>query len=734
MSIGSPSQGGLPGDSYTILERIDDEGQVFKAHDLRRRRVVVLKFLMARSPHGGALKKGIAAARRIEHPNIVATLGAGADRGNPFLVRDYVEGSDLGHIVRHRGPLPLGQAIDLLIQAARGLEVAHAHGIIFRDLRPSKLMLDTTGKVRLLGVAEAGSIEAANRSGGEADRGPDETQVHINAVEYVAPESVEDPRRADARVDIYSLGCILYFLLTGRAPFAGPTLPERLMAHQQQPIPRLLVLRPDAPTALEELFQRMMAKQPADRPASMTEVIDVLESCEGAVAEVSPTRTALPHEPSRPTAPSEARSKKQSSAPTDGRDAPTFTQGDESEGLPVGPEFSLEGLGIDVRPRTAPTPSASPPIDRAIRIPVAGANRSQAAQWSTSLRVGRPTIVVGLMALAAFGVLALRLLLSSGEKGRTTAPPGLTGHPGGPVSARETAVNPPSPPAPEWISRTIFDGKTARGWMLTNRRPLPRKHVQPDGLNPHGAGSYLIVHEQKLGDFILDFDYKLSKGCNSGVFLRVSDLDDPVNTGIEVSLQDSAGSGIEDPGAIYGLVAPSMNVQRPAGEWNHMTITARGPVIAVSLNGTGISRINLDEWTVPGKRPDGSFHGFPTVSFAKLPRSGYLGFQDLIGDCWFRNIVLKTPASSKDVGRSTSDEACSGESLSTQVKETDALGPLPLIEVTSHRVADVRLEPVPIIGLGKDRGAERPGGEAAFRSFLNDKNQLIHKDLASRPD
>lgn len=182
--------------------------------------------------------------------------------------------------------------------------------------------------------------------------------------------------------------------------------------------------------------------------------------------------------------------------------------------------------------------------------------------------------------------------------------------------------------------------------MLTNRRPLPRKHVQPDGLNPHGTGSYLVVYEHKLGDFILDFDYKLSKGCNSGVFLRVGDLGDPVNTGIEVSLQDSAGTGVEDPGAIYGLVASSMNVQKPAGEWNHMTITAQGPAIAVSLNGTGISRINLDDWTVPGRRPDGSAHKFSRVAFAKLPRSGYLGFQDLVGDCWLRNIVLKTPAGS----------------------------------------------------------------------------------------
>jgi Domain of Unknown Function (DUF1080) len=387
--------------------------------------------------------------------------------------------------------------------------------------------------------------------------------------------------------------------------------------------------------ALGELFHRMMAKRPADRPASMAEVIDVLESCKGAVAEVS-----------GPAASGEARSKGRSSTPKDGRDAPTFTRGDDTGGLPVGPEFSLEGLGIDDRPRAPSTPAPGPPPHRAIRHPFAGTNRSETANRSSPLRIGRPAIVLGLIALAAFGAFALRSLLSSRENGRTTAPPGLSGHTGGPGPARETAVNPPSPPAPEWTSRTIFDGKSPRGWMLTNRRPLPRKHVQPDGLNPHGAGSYLVVHEQKLGDFILDFDYKLSKGCNSGVFLRVSDLDDPVNTGIEISLQDSTGTGIEDPGAIHGLVAPSMNVQQPAGEWNHMTITAQGPVISVSLNGKGTSRINLDEWIVPGKRPDGSVHRFPTVAFAKLPRSGYLGFQDLMGDCWFRNIVLKEPDAS----------------------------------------------------------------------------------------
>ena len=85
--------------------------------------------------------------------------------------------------------------------------------------------------------------------------------------------------------------------------------------------------------------------------------------------------------------------------------------------------------------------------------------------------------------------------------------------------------------------------RVARGWILCDKKPLPKQHIQADGLNPHGTGSYLVVHDTMVGDFVLQFDYKLSKGCNSGVFLRTSDLKNPVNTGIEVALDDTTGKG-----------------------------------------------------------------------------------------------------------------------------------------------------------------------------------------------
>ena len=192
-------------------------------------------------------------------------------------------------------------------------------------------------------------------------------------------------------------------------------------------------------------------------------------------------------------------------------------------------------------------------------------------------------------------------------------------------------------------ARPIFDGSTPKGWMLTNGKPLPEKFIQDGAINPHGTGSYIVVYEEKLGDFVLDFDYKLSKGCNSGVFVRVNDLKDPVYTGLEVAIDDTTGQGFHDSGAIYDLVAPKTNAQKPVGEWNHMTIAAKGPKITVAINGTEVSSIDLDQWNEVAKRPDGSNHKFNKKAIGRLDRTGYLGFQDHGQDCWYKNITLKKP-------------------------------------------------------------------------------------------
>lgn len=189
--------------------------------------------------------------------------------------------------------------------------------------------------------------------------------------------------------------------------------------------------------------------------------------------------------------------------------------------------------------------------------------------------------------------------------------------------------------------QTIFDGRSAQGWKTNNGKAIPEANVQADGLNPYKAGGYLVVYEKPLKDFILDFDYKLSPGCNSGVFIRVGDLKNPVMTGLEVAIDDTKGSGVHDSGALYDLQAPKLNAQKPVGEWNQMRITAQGPIVTVVLNGQEVNRVDLSQFDQPGKRPDGTDHKFKGVTIKDLARPGYFGFQDHGADCWYKNIRLQ---------------------------------------------------------------------------------------------
>lgn len=615
------SSGGTPdrrilADRFLILEALDAEGHVLKAHDRRTRGVVVLRFLPPAAMPG--FQRGYPAARSVRHPNVAALLDVGQEGMTRFVVREYAEGSDLERIVRDRGALTLDQAIDVVTQAARGLEAAHARGIVHGGLKPSRLVLETDGTVRVLGVGLSSLFEP---------------EVDPRAADFRAPELAVEPRPVDVRADVYSLGGILYFLLTGRAPFAGETLEDRSRAHREHPAPGLRILRPDVPSTVEATYQRMLAKRPDDRPASMVEVIAMLRPPQ------APGGDDAGHPMPRETP------RKQPAARRPGPDVREFGPGDESKGAAIGPEFDLAGLGLERRPGMETGTSRRGPIG--LRIP--GAGHRERSEPPGPRRWMRPAIALGIAALAVVAAVVVRSAFRPGGDGSqpAVARPNAGDQPGATAAGkadRTTRGRPQPPPGPEWVTRAILDGEDASDWMLTSKRPVPRKHLQPDGLNPHGTGSYLVAYRHKLGDFILDFDYKLGPGCRSGVFLRVGDLDDPVNTGIEVAIRDSTGTSDEDSGAIHGLVAPSGNLQKPAGQWNHMTITAEGPLIVVSLNDRDVSRIHLDQWTEPGRRPGGGTRPAP----ARLPRRGYLGFQDLVGDWWVKDVVVRIPKDAPD--------------------------------------------------------------------------------------
>lgn len=203
-----------------------------------------------------------------------------------------------------------------------------------------------------------------------------------------------------------------------------------------------------------------------------------------------------------------------------------------------------------------------------------------------------------------------------------------------------------------WI--LLFDGRTTKGWMTPKGRPLPASHVQQGSLNPHPC-DYMLVYEKPLENFVLSLDFKISPKCNSGVFIRTAPLTprpgkDVGFNGLEIAIDDTRGNGLHDTGAIYDLVPPKANAMKPAGEWNNLRITSDDNRIEVEVNGRPVTRIDLDAWTTPNKRPDGSDHKFD-VAYKDHPHKGYIGLQDHGSDCWYRNIKLR-PLGATAKGRS----------------------------------------------------------------------------------
>jgi hypothetical protein len=190
----------------------------------------------------------------------------------------------------------------------------------------------------------------------------------------------------------------------------------------------------------------------------------------------------------------------------------------------------------------------------------------------------------------------------------------------------------------------IFDGQSTKGWMSPKKQPLADKHVRDGALNPHPC-DYMLVYEKPLKNFTLAVDFKISAKCNSGIFVRTAPLaprpgKDVGFNGLEIAIDDTQTSNFHDTGAIYDLVRPQTNALKPGGQWNHIEITCDDALIQVVLNGKKVNSMNLEEWTQPNKRPDGSPHKFD-VAYKDHPREGYIGLQDHGSDCWYRNIKLR---------------------------------------------------------------------------------------------
>lgn len=192
----------------------------------------------------------------------------------------------------------------------------------------------------------------------------------------------------------------------------------------------------------------------------------------------------------------------------------------------------------------------------------------------------------------------------------------------------------------KWID--LLAGDDLSGWTATGKSTA---FSMKDGvLHCDGSGGRLFYfHKQQFDDFILQAEVKFSPQANSGIFFRIADPQDEVQTAIEIQVLDSYGKetiGTHDFGAVYDIQAPSKNAARRAGEWNDVTITAHGPHIQVELNGQRIVHLDLSQWTQPGLNPDGTKNKFKRA-YREMVHKGYIGLQDHGNPVWYRNIKVQ---------------------------------------------------------------------------------------------
>ena len=233
-------------------------------------------------------------AALVQHPNVVAVYDAEATDEGQFLVMEAVSGADLAKTVAEHGPLPWDAACDAIHQAAQGLEAGRRIGMVHRDLSPRNLMLADDGTVKLLDFGLASLSSAVGDDDQLLCKG-----MLVGSAAFVSPEQVDDPASSDVRSDLYSLGCVMYFLLTGRPPFPITSLPELLDAHRHQPAPAVNVACPDIPAAVTAIVARLLAKVPGERfqtPAALAAALEPF--CTRALAAASMgTETAVPSPP-----------------------------------------------------------------------------------------------------------------------------------------------------------------------------------------------------------------------------------------------------------------------------------------------------------------------------------------------------------------------------------------------------------------------------------------------------
>src|SRR4051795_7440120 len=262
-------------DRYELEELVGTGGMssVYRAHDRLLDRKVALKILHQQysfdEEYVERFRREARAVATLSHPNIVTVIDRGEHGGRQFIVFEYVDGENLKRLIERRGPAPVATALELAIQIAGGLSFAHQQGLVHRDVKPQNVLLNGDGQAKVTDFGIARSLDVQH--------GMTQTGTVLGTSDYIAPEQAQG-QRVDEHTDVYSLGVVLYELLTTEVPFPGENFVAVAMPHINEPPPPIRDRRPDVSPRVEAAIQKAMAKQPDERYESMAAFCRELEA------------------------------------------------------------------------------------------------------------------------------------------------------------------------------------------------------------------------------------------------------------------------------------------------------------------------------------------------------------------------------------------------------------------------------------------------------------------------
>ena len=286
------------------LEGLVEHGgmsSVYRSYDRMLERHVALKVLHPQfrddPEHVERFRREARAVAQLSHPHIVTVIDRGVSDGHQFIVFEFVDGENLKQLLERSGPLPVRRAVELAIQIADALAFAHAHDIVHRDVKPQNILLDASGEAKVTDFGIARTLDV--------ERGVTQTGPVLGTSNYLSPEQAEGAPVGPAS-DVYSLGVVLYELLTGEVPFHGESLVVVAMKHVTEHPPSLAAQRADVPPRLARAVDRALEKKPELRFASMDAFATELRRCLGELGTFDADRTivrgmpAVADEPRRP--------------------------------------------------------------------------------------------------------------------------------------------------------------------------------------------------------------------------------------------------------------------------------------------------------------------------------------------------------------------------------------------------------------------------------------------------